>query len=100
MRSFDEPCGSWAGRAVLAQPGACSNSIGPRISAWQLVHSSFTELPTLRFLTLLIDPCGLVTRQQVHLAFANRHVGDSSLGLHDLLPVTRDAHLGFGCLYH
>jgi len=41
----------------------------------------------------------VVTRRAGHLAFANRHVGDSSLGLHDLLPVTRDAHLGFGGLY-
>src|SRR6185295_1678622 len=36
-----------------------SHSIGPRISVWQLVHSSPTELPTLRFFTLLMDPCGL-----------------------------------------
>ena len=44
--------------AVLAH-GRVLDSIGPRISVWQLVHSSATELPVLRFLTLLIEPCGL-----------------------------------------
>src|SRR6476659_7635473 len=58
MRSFDEPCGSWH-VAQFSRTGACSNSIGPRISVWQLVHSSATELPVLRFLTLLIEPWGL-----------------------------------------
>src|SRR6185436_21147994 len=58
MRSFDEPCGSWH-VAQFSRTGACSNSIGPRISVWQLVHSSATELPVFRFLTLLIEPCGL-----------------------------------------
>ena len=58
MRSFDEPCGSWQ-VAQFSLTGACSHSIGPRISAWQLMHSSATELPTLSAFTLLIDPCGL-----------------------------------------
>src|SRR4029077_11775995 len=58
MRSFDDPCGSWQG-GPISRPGACSKSIGPRISVWQLVHSSATELPVFRFLTLLIEPCGL-----------------------------------------
>src|SRR4051812_50090332 len=58
MRSFDEPCGSWQ-VAQFSRTGACSKSIGPRISVWQLVQSSATELPVLRFLTLLIEPCGL-----------------------------------------
>src|SRR5205809_8086979 len=58
MRSFDEPCGSWQ-VAQFSRTGACSKSIGPRISVWQLVHSSATELPVFRFLTLLIEPCGL-----------------------------------------
>jgi hypothetical protein len=31
MRSFDEPCGSWQ-VAQFSRTGACSNSIGPRIS--------------------------------------------------------------------
>src|SRR4051794_717732 len=58
IRSFDEPCGSWQ-VAQFSRTGACSKSIGPRISVWQLVHSSATELPVFRFLTLLIEPCGL-----------------------------------------
>src|SRR5262245_50886273 len=58
IRSFEEPCGSWH-VAQLSFTGACSQSIGPRISAWQLIQSSLTELPTLSALTLLIDPCGL-----------------------------------------
>ena len=58
MRSFDEPCGSWH-VAQFSRTGACSHSIGPRISAWQLMQLSPTELPTLSALTLLIEPCGL-----------------------------------------
>src|SRR5690349_4967273 len=58
IRSFDEPCGSWQ-VAQFSLTGACSQSIGARISVWQLMQSSATELPTLRFLTLLIEPCGL-----------------------------------------
>src|SRR5262245_17842516 len=58
MRSLEVPCGSWH-VAQFSRTGVCSNSIGPRISVWQLVHSSATELPVFRFLTLLIDPCGL-----------------------------------------
>src|SRR5262245_48165038 len=58
MRSFDEPCGSWH-VAQFSRTGACSKSVGPRISVWQLVQSSATELPVFRFLTLLIEPCGL-----------------------------------------
>src|SRR3954469_11555759 len=58
MRSFDEPCGSWQ-VAQFSRTGACSNSVGPRISVWQLVQLSGMELPTLSALTLLIEPCGL-----------------------------------------
>src|SRR6185436_11827004 len=58
IRSFDEPCGSWH-VAQFSRTGACSHNTGPRISVWQLIHSSETELPVFRFLTLLIDPCGL-----------------------------------------
>ena len=58
MRSFDEPCGSWQ-VAQFSRTGACSHSIGPRISVWQLMQLSATELPTLSALTLLIEPCGL-----------------------------------------
>src|SRR5689334_14355690 len=58
IRSFDEPCGSWH-VVQLSFTGACSQSIGPRISAWQLMHVSDTELPTRSALTLLMDPCGL-----------------------------------------
>src|SRR3954454_23016330 len=58
IRSFDEPCGSWQ-VAQFSRTGACSKSIGPRISVWQLVHDSATEFPVFRFLTLLIEPCGL-----------------------------------------
>ena len=58
MRSFDEPCGSWQ-VAQLSRTGACSHSIGPRISVWQLVQLSTTELPTFSALTLLMEPCGL-----------------------------------------
>src|SRR6187397_640309 len=58
MRSFDEPCGSWQ-VAQLSRTGVCSQSIGPRISVWQLVQLSAIELPTRRALTLLIEPCGL-----------------------------------------
>ena len=58
MRSLDEPCGSWQ-VAQFSRTGACSKSTGPRISVWQLVQSSATELPYFRFLTLLIEPWGL-----------------------------------------
>src|SRR4029453_16216481 len=58
MRSFDDPCGSWQ-VAQFSLTGACSHSTGPRISVWQVVQLSTTELPTLSALTLLIDPCGL-----------------------------------------
>ena len=58
MRSFDEPCGSWQ-VAQFSRTGACSHSTGPRISVWQLVQLSATELPVFSALTLLIEPCGL-----------------------------------------
>src|SRR6185436_9528324 len=58
MRSFDDPCGSWH-VAQFSFTGACSHSIGPRISVWQLVQLSTTELPTLSAFTLLMEPCGL-----------------------------------------
>src|SRR5436190_17590842 len=58
MRSFDEPCGSWH-VVQFSRTGACSHSMGPRISAWQVTQLSFTELPTLSAFTLLIEPCGL-----------------------------------------
>src|SRR6476620_5846354 len=58
IRSFDDPCGSWQ-VVQFSRTGACSHSIGPRISAWHVSHSSLTELPTLSALTLLIEPCGL-----------------------------------------
>ena len=43
----------------FSRTGACSQSTGPRISAWQVVHISPTELPLLSALPLVIDPCGL-----------------------------------------
>ena len=58
MRSFDEPCGSWQ-VAQLSRTGACSHSMGPRISAWQLMQLSSTVLPVRSAFTLLIEPCGL-----------------------------------------
>jgi hypothetical protein len=58
MRSFEDPCGSWH-VAQFSFTGACSQSIGPRISVWQLMQVSATELPTLSAFTLLIEPCGL-----------------------------------------
>src|SRR5262245_56242575 len=58
MRSLEEPWGSWQ-VAQFSRTGACSQRTGPRISVWQLVQLSAIELPTRRFLTLLIDPCGL-----------------------------------------
>src|SRR3954471_12813943 len=69
MRSFDDPCGSWQ-VAQFSRTGACSHNIGPRISVWQLTHSSDTELPVLRFLTLLIEPCGLW--HELHDSFPSR----------------------------
>ena len=35
IRSLFEPCGSWQ-VAQFSVTGACSQSIGPRFSAWQL----------------------------------------------------------------
>src|SRR4051812_34566695 len=58
IRSLEDPCGSWQ-VAQFSRTGACSKSIGPRISVWQLVRDSTTEFPTFSALTLLIDPCGL-----------------------------------------
>ena len=58
IRSFDEPCGSWQ-VAQFSRTGACSHNTGPRISVWQLMQDSATELPTFNAFTLLIDPCGL-----------------------------------------
>src|SRR3954447_6302978 len=69
MRSFDDPCGSWQ-VAQFSRTGACSHSIGPRISVWQLMQSSATELPVLRFFTLLIEPCGLW--HELHESFPSR----------------------------
>ncbi len=66
IRSLDEPWGSWQ-VVQFSRTGACSNSIGPRISAWHVVQLSFTELPTLSAFTLLIDPCGLWHDEQVSL---------------------------------
>src|SRR5688500_17044257 len=69
MRSFDDPCGSWQ-VVQLSRTGACSQSTGPRISAWHVVHISPTELPLLSALTLVIDPCGLW--QDVHAILPSR----------------------------
>src|SRR4029453_7895465 len=69
MRSFDEPCGSWQ-VAQFSRTGACSHSIGPRISVWHEVQLSATELPTLSAFTLLIEPCGLW--QELHDIFPSR----------------------------
>src|SRR6187397_88140 len=69
MRSFDEPCGSWH-VAQFSRTGACSNSMGPRISVWHVVQSSATELPVFRFLTLLIEPCGLW--HELHVSLPSR----------------------------
>src|SRR4029079_2368038 len=69
MRSFDEPCGSWQ-VAQFSRTGACSKIIGPGISVGQLLHSSATELPVFRFLTLLIEPCGLW--QELHDSLPSR----------------------------
>src|SRR3954470_18318586 len=69
IRSFDDPCGSWQ-VAQFSRTGACSHIIGPRISAWQLTHSSPTELPVLSALTFVIDPCGLW--HELHDIFPSR----------------------------
>src|SRR5262245_6128195 len=58
MRSFDDPCGSWH-VTQLSLTGACSHTTGPRISAWQLVQLSTTELPAFSAFTFEIEPCGL-----------------------------------------
>ena len=58
IRSLDDPCGSWQ-VVQFSRTGACSKSTGPRISVWQVVQNSETELPVFRFLTLVIEPCGL-----------------------------------------
>src|SRR6187455_1327260 len=53
MRSFDDPCGSWQ----VTQPsrdGACSQRYGPRLSAWQEVHSSVDESPVRSIFTLVL----------------------------------------------
>src|SRR5215467_6642189 len=57
MRSLFDPCGSWH---VLqaSRTGAWSQRNGPRFSAWQLTHSSLTQLPTLSRRTF-VEPCGL-----------------------------------------
>src|SRR5436190_4781505 len=57
MRSLFDPCGSWQ-LAQFSRPAAWSQRNGPRFSAWQLAHSSFSELPVLSMRTLLL-PCGL-----------------------------------------
>src|SRR5262245_36417726 len=57
IRSLFEPCGSWQ-LAQFSRPAARSCRNGPRFSAWQLVHASFSELPTRSILTL-VEPCGL-----------------------------------------
>ena len=49
------------GVVQVAQPsrvGACSHRKGPRLSAWQDVHSSAIESPFRSSLTF-VDPCGL-----------------------------------------
>src|SRR5262245_18949056 len=58
MRSFEDPCGSWQ-VAQFSRTGACSKSTGPRISVWQVMHSSATELPDLSAFTLVVEPCEL-----------------------------------------
>ena len=57
MRSCGEPCGSWQ-LVQLSRTAACSCRNGPRFSVWQLMHDSFSQLPTLSSLTLTA-PCGL-----------------------------------------
>jgi len=41
IRSLFDPCGSWQVEQ-LSVTGKCSQSIGPRFSAWQLTHDSLT----------------------------------------------------------
>jgi len=86
-----------AGRAVLAYRGVLeqhrSAHLGVTARA-QLVHRA----ADLEVLDVADRPVRVVTRRARHLAFANRHVGDSPLGLHDLQPMTGDAQLGFGGL--
>src|SRR6185295_3172945 len=57
MRSLFDPCGSWQ-LAQFSRPAACSQTNGPRFSAWQLTHASLIELPT-RSSRTLVDPCGV-----------------------------------------
>src|SRR6478736_6694262 len=58
MRSLLEPCGSWQVVQLSPVVLACSNSQGPRFSAWQEVQDSLIELPVFSSRTLVV-PCGL-----------------------------------------
>ena len=62
MRSFDQPCGSWQ-VAQFSRTGACSHRTGPRISVWQLTHSSATELPVLQLLHVADRSMRVVARR-------------------------------------
>src|SRR5512138_2796134 len=65
IRSLLDPCGSWQ-FTQLSTTGACSHSIGPRFSAWQLVQLSLTVVPALSNRTLA-DPCTLWHEVQLSL---------------------------------
>ena len=92
MRSFDEPCGSWH-VVQFSRTGACSHSIGPRISAWQLVHSLVDRAADLQRLDVADRAVRVVARRARHLALAHRHVRDRALGLGDLQAMARRAQL-------
>src|SRR5512140_3315530 len=54
--SLFEPCGSWQVRQ-FSRTGACSHSMGPRLSMWQLSHSSLLDVA--RIMCGPVEPCGL-----------------------------------------
>src|SRR5687767_8072842 len=58
MRSLLDPCGSWHVAQLSPLTPACSNSHGPRLSAWHEAHDSLTVLPVFSSRTL-VEPCGL-----------------------------------------
>ena len=97
MRSFDEPCGSWH-VVQFSRTGACSHRIGPRISVWQLVQLSTTELPTFSALTLLMEPCGLWHDEQDILPSRTGMCATARSVLIDLQAMAGRAHLRLGCL--
>ena len=83
MRSFDEPCGIVAGRAVLAH-----RRVLPQHRAAHLGVAADAALgdgaADLQCLDVADRTVRVVARRAGHLAFAHRHVRDGALGLGDL----------------